>query len=75
MIDDFERELTSKCKKCGLEYKTLECICPHCAGKTNAQIIRDLHIPHSKQQEENASLGRQFIYIVIIIACLLLATI
>jgi uncharacterized Zn finger protein (UPF0148 family) len=58
--------------KCGLEYKEGEIICPYCKGKTNAQIIRDIHIPHSEQLEETSKVGRYFIYITIILACLLI---
>ena len=67
-----KREPTCKCMRCGLKYKESEYTCPHCAGKTNAEIIRDIHIPHSKQLEKTSSIGRQFFYIAIIITCVLL---
>jgi len=72
MITGFTREPTSKCRKCGLEFKDSYSVCPHCAGKNNAQIIRDIHIPHSNQMRENSSIGRQFIYVAIIVGCCLL---
>ncbi len=65
-----KREPTCKCQKCGMEYKESEYSCPYCTGKTNAEIIRDIHIPHSEQLEKTSSIGRLFIYITIILACL-----
>lgn len=67
-----KREPTLKCTKCGLLYKVSYSICPHCAGKNKAQIIRDVHIPHAKQLREAAGIGRVFIYLGIIIACIIL---
>jgi hypothetical protein len=62
---------TCKCMKCGLEYKKSDLHCPYCVGKSNAQIITDIHIPYSEQLKNTSSLGRQFIYLAIIICCLL----
>ncbi len=72
MISQYSREPTTNCNKCGLEYKASFSVCPHCVGKNNAQIIRDIHIPHSKQMKENSSIGRQFLYLAIIAGCFLL---
>lgn len=70
-----KREPTRKCTRCGMEFKESEYKCPYCTGKNNDQIIRDIHIPHSKQLEKTSSTGRQFLYLAIIIGCLLLASI
>ena len=70
-----KREPTCKCMKCGMEYKESEYNCPYCVGKTNAQIVRDIHIPHSEQLEKTSSIGRQFFYVAVIIGCLLLVII
>ena len=72
MITEFRREPTSNCSKCGLQYKISYSVCPHCVGKNNDQIIRDIHIPHSKQVAKHSSMGRQFVYVAIIIGCFLL---
>lgn len=72
MISNFTRESTANCSKCGLQYKSSLSICPHCVGKSNDQIIRDIHIPRNKQMAKNSSIGRQFIYAAIIIGCFLL---
>jgi len=58
-----------------MEFKESEYKCPYCIGKNNAQIISDIHIPHSEQVEKASSVGRQFFYIAIIIGCLLLLVI
>jgi hypothetical protein len=58
-----------------MEYKESEYKCPYCVGKNNGQIIRDIHIPHSKQLEKTSSTGRTFLYLAIIVGCLLLAII
>ena len=75
LFESTRREPTCKCMKCGLEYKESDYTCPHCAGKSRSQIIRDVHIPHSQQLNKIASIGRQFIYISIIIGFVLLALI
>jgi uncharacterized protein YbaR (Trm112 family) len=68
----YKREPPCKCNRCGLEYKIEDLVCPYCKGKTNAEIIRDVHFPHSEQIEETTKLGRYFIYITIILGCLFL---
>ncbi len=71
MMDQWGK-YTTKCNRCGLRYLEEEFTCPHCAGKTNAQIIKELHIPHSEQLEETSGIGRQFFYIAVILGCILL---
>jgi hypothetical protein len=62
---------TRKCTRCGLEYEFKGVGCPYCKGKTKEQIITDIHIPHAKQLNETSTIGRYFIYLVIVLACLL----
>jgi len=70
-----KREPTCKCKRCGMEYKESEYKCPYCIGKNKEQIIRDIHIPHSKQLKKTSSIGRMFFYLAIMVGCLLLVII
>jgi len=73
VITEYTREPSKKCMRCGLEYKVSEGICPHCVGKSNAQIIKEVHIPHAKELEQTTRKGRYFIYLFVITLCLLLA--
>jgi hypothetical protein len=72
MIIDYPREPTTQCNKCGLRYKISYSVCPHCVGKNKGQIIRDIHMTHSKQAKKISSTGRQFFYLAIILACFLI---
>ena len=72
MISSYSREPAEQCQRCGMQYKESELACPHCRGKTSAEIIRDIHIPHAERLEKTGSIGRVFIYLAIITACLFL---
>jgi hypothetical protein len=67
-------EPSKKCMRCGMHYMVSDLTCPYCVGKSNAEIIRDIHIPQSENLEKASKLGKYFIVISIITGVVLLSS-
>ena len=61
---------TLRCMKCGLSYDANLATCHHCEGKSNAEIIEQLHIPHSEQLDSSETLGKYFYLTAVLIGLL-----
>ena len=63
---------TSKCKRCGMIYPSHLRACYHCSNLTEGEA-KNYKAEYFKQKySTNASLGRMFIYVAIIIAVILI---
>ncbi len=60
-----------KCTRCGLRYAIDKKHCPHCHDLSESQLI-ELKEKISNDHKENHKLGKIFIVVTIIIACLML---
>tara|TARA_B100002049_G_C16021694_1_gene350526 strand:- start:694 stop:936 length:243 start_codon:yes stop_codon:yes gene_type:complete len=65
-------EPTTQCMRCGMRYKMDLYECPYCVGKTNGEIIEQIHIPHSEQLDDVNKLGKYFIVIFAVILGLMI---
>lgn len=67
-----KRPETKKCLRCGMLFNEYDIRCPYCIGKSNAEIIRDVHLVKSQQQRRTAKIGYWFITIVVVLLIMLI---
>ncbi|WP_144392571.1 hypothetical protein [Pleionea sediminis] len=60
-------ERTQVCMRCGMRYKIRIGECRFCKGKSNGEIIEQIHIPYSEELEDSNKLGNYFFIIGILL--------
>lgn len=72
MISGIKRPNTTNCTKCGMQYSEDDIACPYCYGKSNLEIIEDVHLKHAEALEKSALIGKVFSVIAAVLALLLI---